>query len=35
VGVLIAFALIGLLLGYFPAYTNRKEFWTIDGNALR
>src|SRR5262245_7420069 len=26
--VLVAFALIGLLDGYLPAYTDRKEFWT-------
>jgi protein-S-isoprenylcysteine O-methyltransferase Ste14 len=33
--VLAAFALIGLLDAYLPAYTDRKEFWTLDGNAIR
>jgi protein-S-isoprenylcysteine O-methyltransferase Ste14 len=33
--VIVAFALIGLLLGYLPAYTDRKEFWTLDGDAIR
>jgi protein-S-isoprenylcysteine O-methyltransferase Ste14 len=33
--VIVAFALIGLLDGYLPAYTDRKEFWTIDGDAIR
>lgn len=33
--VLVAFALIGLLQAYLPAYADRKEFWTIDGNAVR
>jgi len=33
--VLIAFALIGLLDGYLPAYTDRKEFWILDGEAIR
>jgi hypothetical protein len=27
--VLTAFGLIGLLNAYLPAYTDRKEFWTI------
>jgi protein-S-isoprenylcysteine O-methyltransferase Ste14 len=26
---------IGLLDGYLPAYTDRMEFWTIDGDAVR
>ena len=30
--VIAAFALIGLLDAYLPAYTDRKEFWTIDGD---
>jgi protein-S-isoprenylcysteine O-methyltransferase Ste14 len=34
-GVLIAFALIGLLSAYLPAYTDRKEIWTIDGDFIR
>jgi protein-S-isoprenylcysteine O-methyltransferase Ste14 len=33
--VLAAFALIGLLDGYFPAYSDRVGFWTLDGGALR
>jgi protein-S-isoprenylcysteine O-methyltransferase Ste14 len=27
--------LIGLLYAYLPAYTDRKEFWTFDGDAIR
>jgi protein-S-isoprenylcysteine O-methyltransferase Ste14 len=33
--VIVAFGLIGLVDGYLPAYTDRKEFWTIDGDAIR
>jgi protein-S-isoprenylcysteine O-methyltransferase Ste14 len=33
--VLIAFGLIGLLSAYLPAYTDRKEIWTIDGDSIR
>lgn len=33
--VIAAFSLIGLLAAYLPAYTDRKEFWTIDGDAVR
>ncbi len=33
--VLAAFALIGLLSAYLPALTDRKDFWTIDGEAIR
>jgi protein-S-isoprenylcysteine O-methyltransferase Ste14 len=33
--VLIVFTVLGLLLGYLPAYTDRCDVWTIDGNALR
>jgi protein-S-isoprenylcysteine O-methyltransferase Ste14 len=33
--VLIAFALIGLLAAYLPAYTDRKEVWTLDGESVR
>jgi len=33
--VLVAFTLAGLLNGYLPAYTDRKEFWTLDGDAMR
>jgi protein-S-isoprenylcysteine O-methyltransferase Ste14 len=33
--VFAAFGLIGLLDAYLPAYTDRKEFWTLDGDAIR
>ena len=33
--VLVAFALIGLLAAYLPAYTDRVGFWTLDGDAVR
>jgi protein-S-isoprenylcysteine O-methyltransferase Ste14 len=33
--VLIVFTVVGLLLGYLPAYADRHDFWTIDGNAIR
>jgi protein-S-isoprenylcysteine O-methyltransferase Ste14 len=33
--VLAAFAVIGLLVGYLPAYTDRIGFWTIDGDTVR
>jgi protein-S-isoprenylcysteine O-methyltransferase Ste14 len=33
--VIVAFTLIGLLLAYLPAYTDRKGFWTLDGDAIR
>jgi len=33
--VLIAFGLIGLLSAYLPAYTDRNDIWTIDGDAVR
>ena len=33
--VIAAFAVIGLLAAYLPAYTDRREFWTIDGDAVR
>jgi protein-S-isoprenylcysteine O-methyltransferase Ste14 len=33
--VIAAFGLIGLPIGYLPAYTDRMEFWTIDGDAIR
>jgi protein-S-isoprenylcysteine O-methyltransferase Ste14 len=33
--VIAAFALIGLLLAYLPAYTDRKGFWILDGDAIR
>jgi protein-S-isoprenylcysteine O-methyltransferase Ste14 len=33
--VVVAFAVIGLLAAYLPAYTDRKEIWTFDGDTLR
>jgi protein-S-isoprenylcysteine O-methyltransferase Ste14 len=33
--VLAVFALILLLDAYLPAYTDRKGFWTVDGDTLR
>ena len=33
--VIAAFGLIGLLGAYLPAYTDRREFWTLDGDAIR
>ena len=33
--VITAFSLIGLLAAYLPAYTDRKRFWTLDGDSLR
>jgi protein-S-isoprenylcysteine O-methyltransferase Ste14 len=33
--VIAAFAVIGLLFAYFPAWTDRHELWTIDGDAVR
>ena len=33
--VIVAFVLVGLLDAYLPAYTDRKEFWTIDGDNIR
>ena len=33
--VLIAFGLVGLLLAYLPAYTDRKGVWTLDGDSIR
>jgi len=33
--VLGAFTVIGLLLGFLPAYTARRGFWTIDGDTIR
>ena len=32
--VLVAFTLVGLLDAYLLAYTDRKEFWTIDTDAI-
>jgi protein-S-isoprenylcysteine O-methyltransferase Ste14 len=33
--VIAAFAVIGLLSAYLPAYTDRKELWILDGDAVR
>jgi protein-S-isoprenylcysteine O-methyltransferase Ste14 len=33
--VIAGFGLIGFLAAYLPAYTDRKEFWTVDGNTIR
>jgi protein-S-isoprenylcysteine O-methyltransferase Ste14 len=33
--VLVAFAVIGLLAAYLPAYTDRKDIWTFDGDTIR
>jgi protein-S-isoprenylcysteine O-methyltransferase Ste14 len=33
--VIGALALLGLLAAYLPAYTDRKAFWTIDGETIR
>jgi protein-S-isoprenylcysteine O-methyltransferase Ste14 len=33
--VIGALGLIGLLAAYLPAYTDRTEFWTLDGDAIR
>ena len=33
--VLSAFGFLGLLSSWLPAYTDRKEFWTLDGDTVR
>lgn len=33
--VIVAFGVIGLLSAWLPAYTDRKEFWTVDGDTVR
>ena len=33
--VIPAFVVIGLVNAYLPAYTDRREFWTIDGDTVR
>jgi protein-S-isoprenylcysteine O-methyltransferase Ste14 len=33
--VLGAFSVIAMLMAYFPAYTDRIGFWTLDGDTLR
>ena len=33
--VLVTFALLGLLDAFLPAWTDRTEFWTLDGDTIR
>ena len=33
--VIVAFGVIGVLAAYLPAYTDRRGFWTLDGDAVR
>jgi protein-S-isoprenylcysteine O-methyltransferase Ste14 len=33
--VLLPLTVLGLLLAYLPAYTDRKAFWTLDGDTMR
>ena len=33
--VIAVFVIIGFLNAYLPAYTDRKELWTIDGDTIR
>jgi len=33
--VLLAFAILGAAQAYLPAYTDRMDFWTFDGNTVR
>lgn len=33
--VIAVFAVIGFLNAYLPAYTDRKELWTLDGDTIR
>ena len=33
--VIVALVLIGTLAAYLPAYTDRKDFWTLDGDTVR
>jgi protein-S-isoprenylcysteine O-methyltransferase Ste14 len=33
--VIVAFGVLGLIAGYLPAHTDRTDFWTIDGAAVR
>lgn len=33
--VLAAFSVIAILIAYLPAYTDRKGFWTLDGDSIR
>jgi protein-S-isoprenylcysteine O-methyltransferase Ste14 len=33
--VIWAFGVLGLVNGYLPAYADRIDFWTIDGDTVR
>jgi protein-S-isoprenylcysteine O-methyltransferase Ste14 len=33
--VIVVFGIVGVLLGFVPAYTDRIGFWTLDGDAMR
>jgi len=33
--VIAAFGVIGVLAAYLPAYTDRKDFWVLDGDTVR
>jgi len=33
--IIVAVALLGLLAAYLPAYTDQKDFWTLDGETMR
>jgi len=33
--VIVAVSVLGLLAAYLPAYTDAKDFWTFDGEAIR
>jgi protein-S-isoprenylcysteine O-methyltransferase Ste14 len=33
--IIVAVALLGLLAAYLPAYTDRQDFWTLDGETMR
>ena len=33
--VIVALGLIGVVAAYLPAYTDRKGFWTLDGETIR
>lgn len=33
--VIVAFSVIGLVDGFLPAWTDRRNLWTIDGEAIR
>ena len=33
--IFLPFLVLGFLLGWLPAYTDRRDIWTIDGDAIR